>query len=76
MPYRAYFGKVSPKEHTEVFILKLKRVLLLALVFCLALPSAQAAEKKKVGATIYNGIITRRFANSYTNVYEKMDSDS
>ena len=48
MTYRAYFGKVSPKEHTEVFILKLKRVLLLALVFCLALPSAQAAEKKKV----------------------------
>ena len=76
MTYRAHSRKSAPKDHTEVMIVKLKRVLLLALVFCLALPSAQAAEKKKVGATIYNGIITRRFANSYTNVYEKMDSDS
>ncbi len=76
MTYRAYSRKSTPKEHTEVIIVKLKRVLLLALVLCLALTSAQAAEKKKVGKTIYNGIITRRFANSYTNVYEKMDSDS
>lgn len=50
-------------------------MLLLAMILCLLIPSAQAAEKK-AGPVIYNGIITRRFANSYTNVYEKMDSES
>ena len=56
--------------------MKIKRMIALALVLCLMVPCAQAAEKKKKIETIYNGIITRRFANSYTNVYEKMDSES
>ena len=60
----------------RLYIVKFKRVLSLALALTLLLSSAQAAEKKKSLKTIYNGIITRRFANSYTNVYEKMDSDS
>ena len=60
--------------------MKIKPLLSLALALCLlfsltALP-AQAAEKKAELTVIYNGIITRRFANSYTNVYEAMDSDS
>ncbi len=52
-----------------------KRFLILALALCLMLPAAQAATKQST-SVIYNGIITRRFANSYTNVYEQMDSDS
>ena len=60
----------------EVAFVKIKRIIALALALCLMVPCAQAAEKKKKIETIYNGIITRRFANSYTNVYEKMDSDS
>ena len=60
----------------EVAFVKNKRIIALALALWLMVPCAQAAEKKKKIETIYNGIITRRFANSYTNVYEKMDSDS
>lgn len=58
-----------------MLIVKFKRVLLFVFALSLLLPSAFAAEKKN-NQTIYNGIITRRFASSYTNVYEKMDSDS
>ena len=59
-----------------MFIVKAKRVIVFVLALTLLFTSAYAAEKKQSTKTIYNGIITRRFANSYTNVYEKMDSDS
>ena len=59
-----------------MFIVKTKRVVLFALALALLFTSAYAAEKKQSMTTIYNGIITRRFASSYTNVYEKKDSES
>ncbi len=47
----------------------------LALILCiLCAPAAQAAEKKD--GVLYDGIITRRYPNSYTNVYDRMDSDT
>ena len=74
--YRALPGEPSPTRHGGLKNVKFKRVILFALVLVLLISGAQAAESKKANQTIYNGIITRRFANSYTNVYEKMDSDS
>ena len=52
--------------------MKIKLLLPLTLLFCLFLSASALAEKD----VIYNGIITRRFANSTTNVYTQMDKDS
>ena len=75
MTYWAHPDKPSQRMTRRMLIVKFKRVLLFVFALSLLLPSAFAAEKKN-NQTIYNGIITRRFASSYTNVYEKMDSDS
>lgn len=56
------------------FKVKFRSLLSLALVLCfLSVPAAQAAQKSDV---LYEGIITRRYANSYTNVYDRMDSEN
>lgn len=56
------------------FKVKFRSLLSLALVLCfLSAPAAQAAQKSSV---LYEGIITRRYANSYTNVYDRMDSET
>ena len=55
--------------------MKFRSLLSLALVLCfLSAPAAQAASKKS--DVLYEGIITRRYANSYTNVYDRMDSET
>ena len=55
--------------------MKFRSLLSLALILCiLCAPAAYAAEKKS--DVLYEGIITRRYPNSYTNVYDRMDSDS
>ena len=51
--------------------MKFRFLLPLALLFCLLTVSAALADD-----VLYNGIITKRYPSSYTNVYEKMDSDS
>ena len=57
------------------FKVRFRSLLSLMLILCiLCAPAAQAAEKK--GDVLYNGIITRRYPNSYTNVYDRMDSDT
>ena len=57
------------------FKVKFRSLLSLALVLCfLSAPAAQAASKKS--DVLYEGIITRRYANSYTNVYDRMDSET
>ena len=54
--------------------MKFRALLSLALVLCFLLtPAAQAAKKSDV---LYEGIITRRYPNSYTNVYDRMDSET
>ena len=56
------------------FKVKFRSLFSLALVLCfLAAPAAQAAQKSNV---LYEGIITRRYPKSYTNVYDKMDSEN
>ncbi len=55
--------------------MKFRFFMSLALILCiLCAPAAQAAEKKD--GVLYDGIITRRYPNSYTNVYDRMDSDT
>ena len=55
--------------------MKFRFLLPLALIlFLLSASAALAAEKK--GSVLYNGIITRRYPNSYTNVYDAMDSET
>ena len=57
------------------FKVKFRFLLSLMLVLSiLSAPAAQAADKS--GDVLYNGIITRRYPNSYTNVYDKMDSET
>ena len=57
------------------FKVKFRSLLSLTLILCiLCAPAAYAAEKKS--DVLYEGIITRRYPNSYTNVYDRMDSDS
>ena len=57
------------------FKVKFRSLLSLALVLCfLSAPAAQAAQNKS--SVLYEGIITRRYANSYTNVYDRMDSET
>lgn len=57
------------------FKVKFRSLLSLALVLCfLSAPAAQAVSKKS--DVLYEGIITRRYANSYTNVYDRMDSET
>ena len=51
--------------------MKFRFVLPLALLLCLATLSSALADD-----VLYNGVITRRYPNSYTNVYEKMDTES
>lgn len=61
------------KQMTEETALKkLISVLLIAVLLIGCLP-LQAFAAKEV---LYEGIITRRFKNSYTKVYSKMDTDS
>ena len=56
------------------FKVKFRSLLSLALVLCfLSAPAAQAAQKRNV---LYEGIITRRYPKSYTNVYDRMDSEN
>lgn len=52
----------------------MKRIALLALALCLLTGSVAVAQDES--AVIYNGIITRRYPNSYTNVYAEMDTDT
>ena len=57
------------------FKVKFRFLLSLMLILCvLCASAAQAADKS--GDVLYNGIITRRYPNSYTNVYDKMDSET
>ena len=57
------------------FKVKFRFLLPLMLILCvLSVPAAQAAEKKS--SVLYEGIITRRYPNSYTNVYDRMDSET
>ena len=52
----------------------MKRIALLALALCLLTGSVAVAQDEST--VIYNGIITRRYPNSYTNVYAEMDTDT
>ena len=55
--------------------MKFRSLLSLTLILCiLCAPAAYAAEKKS--GVLYEGIITRRYPNSYTNVYDRMDSET
>ena len=53
--------------------MKWRLLAILSLLVFVWMGSAALAESNKV---IYNGIITRRFPNSFTNVYQKMSSES
>lgn len=63
--------------------MKIKRTISCLLALCLLASAgpALAASKKKTAKTpevkvIYNGIVSRRYANSTTSVYPKMDKES
>ena len=53
--------------------MKRKALLPLALILCILMGSVALAAEDTV---IYNGIITRRYPNSYTNIYKEMDTES
>ena len=70
MPKPVYDGK-----SWRSFKVKFQSLLSLMLILCiLCAPAAYAAEKKS--DVLYEGIITRRYPNSYTNVYDRMDSET
>ncbi len=60
-------------ENVEGNQVKIRFMLLLALLVCLLTASVGFAAENGV---LYNGIITRRYPTSYTNVYEEMDTES
>ena len=67
-------GPCTMEKGWRSFKVKFRSLLSLALVLCfLSAPAAQAAQKSDV---LYEGIITRRYANSYTNIYDRMDSEN
>lgn len=53
--------------------MKTRFLLVLALMLCVMMVWPSLAEENQV---LYKGIITRRYSNSYTNVYKEMDKDS
>ena len=55
--------------------MKFRSLLSLVTLLCILFSSSALAAEKKDGV-MYNGIITRRYPNSYTNVYEAMDTES
>ena len=63
----------TPRKRLEVFTVKRKALLPLALILCILMGSVALAAEDTV---IYNGIITRRYPNSYTNIYKEMDTES
>ena len=52
--------------------MKIRLLLPLALIICILFTSVAVAAGNDV---LYNGIITRRYPNSYTNIYDSMDFD-
>ena len=76
--YRAFFRPLPPphiEEKSWRFIaVIMKRMALLTLALCLL--SGSVAFAWSEDTVIYNGIITRRYPNSYTNVYAEMDTDT
>lgn len=52
----------------------IKRITLLILALCLLTGCTAFAQDEST--VIYNGIITRRYPNSFTNVYPEMDTDT
>ena len=65
-------GSKHDGQNLEGSQVKIRLLLPLALIICILFTSVAVAAGNDV---LYNGIITRRYPNSYTNIYDSMDFD-